>query len=60
MIERLLNDKQVLAMIRASRAPQIGSKITLEMISIWSFKHFTFFIVNWNPKFKNPPKLNIR
>jgi S-adenosylmethionine:tRNA ribosyltransferase-isomerase len=30
MIERLLNDKQVLAMIRASRAPQIGSKITLE------------------------------
>jgi S-adenosylmethionine:tRNA ribosyltransferase-isomerase len=27
MIERLLNDKQVLAMIRASRAPQIGSKI---------------------------------
>lgn len=30
MIERLLNDKQVLAMIRASREPQIGSKITLE------------------------------
>lgn len=30
MIERLLNDKQVLAMIKASRAPQIGSQIVLE------------------------------
>ena len=30
MIERLLNDKQVLAMVRASRTPQINSKITLE------------------------------
>lgn len=30
MIERLLNDKQVLAMIKASRAPQIGSQIILE------------------------------
>ncbi len=30
LIERLLNDKQVLAMIRASRAPQIDSKIMLE------------------------------
>ncbi|MDC9715556.1 MAG: tRNA preQ1(34) S-adenosylmethionine ribosyltransferase-isomerase QueA [Gammaproteobacteria bacterium] len=30
MIERLLNESQVLAMIRASRAPQIDSKITLE------------------------------
>ncbi|SFV89181.1 S-adenosylmethionine:tRNA ribosyltransferase-isomerase [hydrothermal vent metagenome] len=30
MIERLLNDKQVLSMIKASRAPQIGSKIVLE------------------------------
>ncbi len=30
MIERLLNDKQVLAMVRASRAPQINSEITLE------------------------------
>ncbi|CAC9540670.1 S-adenosylmethionine:tRNA ribosyltransferase-isomerase (EC 2.4.99.17) [uncultured Gammaproteobacteria bacterium] len=30
MIERLLNEKQVLAMIRASRAPKIGSCITLE------------------------------
>jgi S-adenosylmethionine:tRNA ribosyltransferase-isomerase len=25
MIERLLNDKQVLAMIRASRAPAVGA-----------------------------------
>jgi S-adenosylmethionine:tRNA ribosyltransferase-isomerase len=30
MIERLLNDRQVLAMIKASRAPQIDSFITLE------------------------------
>ena len=30
MLERLLNDVQVLAMIRASRAPKPGSKITLE------------------------------
>ncbi|CAC9442546.1 S-adenosylmethionine:tRNA ribosyltransferase-isomerase [Bathymodiolus heckerae thiotrophic gill symbiont] len=30
MIERLLDESQVLAMIRASRAPQIDSKITLE------------------------------
>lgn len=30
MIERLLNDSQVLAMIKASRAPQIESFITLE------------------------------
>jgi len=30
MIERLLNDRQVLAMVKASRAPQIGSFITLE------------------------------
>ena len=30
MIERLLNDHQVLAMIKASRAPQIDSFITLE------------------------------
>ncbi len=30
MIERLLNETQALVMIRASRAPQIGSKITLE------------------------------
>ena len=30
MIERLLNDKQVLAMIKASRAPKIDSFITLE------------------------------
>lgn len=30
MIERLLYNKQVLAIIFASRAPQIGSKITLE------------------------------
>ncbi len=30
MIERLLNDKHALAMIRASRAPCCGSKITLE------------------------------
>jgi S-adenosylmethionine:tRNA ribosyltransferase-isomerase len=30
MIERLLNDKQVLAMVRASRAPKIDSFITLE------------------------------
>ena len=30
MIERLLSDTQVLAMIRASRAPQIGSEIHLE------------------------------
>lgn len=30
MIERLLNDRQVLAMVKASRAPQIDSYITLE------------------------------
>ncbi|SMM99469.1 S-adenosylmethionine:tRNA ribosyltransferase-isomerase [uncultured Candidatus Thioglobus sp.] len=30
MIERLINEHQVLAMMRASRAPQIGSKIILE------------------------------
>ena len=30
MIERLLNDKQVLAMVKASRAPKIDSFITLE------------------------------
>ncbi|AYQ57585.1 tRNA preQ1(34) S-adenosylmethionine ribosyltransferase-isomerase QueA [Bathymodiolus thermophilus thioautotrophic gill symbiont] len=30
MIERLLDENQALAMIRASRAPQINSKITLE------------------------------
>lgn len=30
LIERLLNDKQTLAMIRASRAPQINSKIMFE------------------------------
>ncbi|CAB9540048.1 S-adenosylmethionine:tRNA ribosyltransferase-isomerase (EC [Bathymodiolus brooksi thiotrophic gill symbiont] len=30
MIERLLDENQALAMIRASRAPQMGSKITLE------------------------------
>ena len=30
MLERLLNDMQVLAMIRASRPPKSGSKITLE------------------------------
>jgi S-adenosylmethionine:tRNA ribosyltransferase-isomerase len=30
MIERLLNDRQVLAMVKASRAPQIDSFITLE------------------------------
>jgi len=30
MLERLLNDVQVLAMIRASRAPKIGSEIILE------------------------------
>lgn len=30
MIERLINERQVLAMMRASRAPKIGSEITLE------------------------------
>nr|MCS5586539.1 S-adenosylmethionine:tRNA ribosyltransferase-isomerase [Gammaproteobacteria bacterium] len=30
MIERLLNDRQVLAMVKASRAPKIDSFITLE------------------------------
>ncbi|SMM97721.1 S-adenosylmethionine:tRNA ribosyltransferase-isomerase [uncultured Candidatus Thioglobus sp.] len=30
MIERLINEHQVLAMMRASRAPQIGSEIILE------------------------------
>ena len=30
MIERLLNDKQVLAMVKASRAPKLDSFITLE------------------------------
>ncbi len=30
MIERLLNNRQVLAMVKASRAPQINSFITLE------------------------------